>query len=90
MSVEDNLTNVAVRRILTSLWVDITLVNVRTADGVVYLSGHLQRMTASHRDFHETTLRELDLRVRRVPCVQDVKYQLDNWERKLTAHWAPR
>ena len=47
-------------------------------------------MTASHRDFHEGALREVDLRVRRVPSVLDVKYQLDNWERKLTAQWVPR
>ena len=40
MSIEDKLTNVAVRRILTSLWVDITLVNVRTTGGVVYVWYH--------------------------------------------------
>ncbi len=87
VSFEDKLTNVAVRRLLTSHWVDITLVNVRTVGGVVYLRGYLKRMTASHQEFHESTLRELDSRLRRVPTVRDVKYQLDNWERKLTAQW---
>jgi hypothetical protein len=86
---EDKLTNVAVRRILTSFWVDIVACQVRTIDGVVYLSGHIQRMTASHRDFSESMLRELDTKIRATPCVRDVKYRFDNWERKLTAHWVP-
>jgi hypothetical protein len=90
VSVEDKLTNVAVRRILTSIWVDITKVHVRTTDGVIYLGGHLQRMTASHQELSETTLREMDSRLRKIATVRDVKYQLDNWDRKLTAHWQPK
>lgn len=90
MSVEDKLTNVAVRRILTSIWVDITRVGVRTTDGVVYLTGEIQRMTASHPELSEAALREMDLRIRQLNGVRDVKYQLKNWERKLTAHWVRR
>jgi hypothetical protein len=90
VSVEDKLINVAVRRLLTSLWVDITQVQVRTTAGVIYLSGHLQRMTASHQDFSDTVLREMDIRLRKISGVRDVKYQLDNWERKLTALWQAR
>ncbi|MCG3149723.1 MAG: hypothetical protein PCFJNLEI_03188 [Verrucomicrobiae bacterium] len=89
MSVEDKLTNVAVRRILTSCWVDITRVQVRTTGGVVYLVGTIQRMTASHQDLSDTVLREMDQRIRKLGGVRDVKYQLDNWERKLTALWVP-
>lgn len=89
MSVEDKLTNVAVRRILTSCWVDITQVTVRTTGGVVYLIGTIKRMTASHQDLSESVLREMDLRIRKLGGVRDVKYQLDNWERKLTALWVP-
>jgi hypothetical protein len=90
VSVEDKIINVAVRRILTSLWADITQVQVRTTGGVVYLSGMLKRMTASHQDFSDTVLREMDIRLRKITGVRDVKYQLVNWERKLTAHWQPR
>ena len=90
MSVEDKQINVAVRRLLTSLWVDITLVQVRTTAGVVYLSGMLKRMTASHQSLSETVLREMDVRLRKITGVRDVKYQLVNWERKLTGYWNPR
>ena len=90
MSVEDKQINVAVRRILTSLWVDITLVQVRTTAGVVYLSGMLKRMTASHQSLSDTVLREMDIRLRKISGVRDVKYQLLNWERKNTGYWNPR
>jgi osmotically-inducible protein OsmY len=87
VSVEDKLTNVAVRRILTSCWVDITQVQVRTTGGVVCLTGTLKRMTASHQELSESVSREIDTRIRKLGGVRDAKYQLDNWERKLTAHW---
>ena len=74
MSIEDKVIKVAVRRVRSVMWLDITCVNVRVTRGVVYLTGHLQRMTASHSDFSEPTLRELDAR--------DVKYRLSNWRRK--------
>jgi hypothetical protein len=90
VSVEDKLINVAVRRILASLWVDITLVQVRTTSGVVYVSGLLKRMTASHQEISDTVLREMDIRLRKISGVRDVKYQLLNWERKLTALWEKR
>jgi hypothetical protein len=90
MSVEDKLTNVAVRRILSALWVDITRVGVRCTGGVVYLTGELIRMTASHPDLSEVTLRDMDLQIRRLSGVRDVRYQLKNWERKLAGQWAPR
>ena len=83
MSVEDKLTNVAVRRILTSLWVDITLVNVRTTGGVVYVSGHLKRMTSSHNQFDQLGLREMDMRLRKIRGVRDLKYRFDNWRRNV-------
>jgi hypothetical protein len=47
-------------------------------------------MTASHPEMGEGALREMDSRIRNIPGVGDVKYQLKNWERKLTAHWVPR
>jgi len=81
--------NAGVRRVLTTQWVDITKVSVSSVSGIVYLTGHLVRMTASHSEFSEGGLRELDSRVRKVPGVRDVKYRFDNWERKLTALWVP-
>ncbi len=87
MSVEDRVIAVGVRRILTAMWVDITRVNVRATRGVVYLGGHIQRMTASHAEFQEQTLREMDARLRQIRGVRDVKYRFDNWQRTLTGQW---
>jgi hypothetical protein len=88
VSIEDRVITVAVRRVLTAMWVDITQVNVRATRSMVYLAGHLQRMTASHIDFTPEALRELDARLRRLPNVRDVKYRLDNWRRGLDGSWS--
>jgi hypothetical protein len=81
--------NAAVRRVLTGLWVDITLVNVGTYSGVLHLSGRLQRMTASHSELDANGLMELDRRLRSVRGVRDVRYQFDNWQRTSLGQWAP-
>jgi hypothetical protein len=88
MSVEDRVMVVAARRVLTAMWVDITQISVRTTRGVVYLTGHLQRMTASHSDFTPTSLREIDQRLHQIRGVRDVKYRLDNWRRNVDGGWA--
>jgi hypothetical protein len=83
------MTNAAVRRVLTGLWVDITLVNVSTFSGVLHLSGHLQRMTASHSQMDANGLMELDRRLRSVRGVLDVRYLFDNWQRNSMGQWTP-
>lgn len=80
---------VAARRVLTTMWVDITSVSIRVTRGVVYLTGYLERMTVSHNDFNDSTLRELDTRLRAIPQTRDVKYQLQNWQRNLRGEWLP-
>jgi hypothetical protein len=70
------------------MWVDITQVNVRATRGVLYLTGHLQRMTASHAELAPEALREMDARLRRLPNVRDVKYRLDNWRRGFDGVWS--
>ena len=74
---------------LTTMWVDITSVSIRVTRGVVYLTGYLERMTVSHNDFNDSTLRELDTRLRAIPQTRDVKYQLQNWQRNLRGEWLP-
>lgn len=71
------------------MWVDITQINIRVTRGIVYLSGHLVRMTASHSEFDPQNLRELDSRLRRIREAQDVKYRLSNWQRNLHGDWSP-
>jgi hypothetical protein len=88
VSVEDRVITVAVRRVLTAMWLDITQVRVRVTRSVVYLTGHAQRMTASHIELTPEILREMDTRLRRLPNVRDVKYRLDNWRRYLDGSWS--
>jgi hypothetical protein len=88
VSVEDRVITVGVRRVLTAMWADITLVNVRTTRGTVYLTGQFQRMTASHAELTPQAMREMDLRLRRLPHVRDVKYRLSNWQRNLQGEWS--
>ena len=68
-------------------WVDLTLVSVRATRGVIHLTGHLQRMTASHNDFNQSGLREIDVRLRHIRGVRDAKYRLDNWRRNVDGGW---
>jgi hypothetical protein len=87
---DDKAINAAARRVLTSLWVDITQVLVSTTRGNVRISGHLERMTASQSEFHEAALTEMDRRVRAVSGVRSVQYALDNWQQTMQGRWLPR
>ncbi len=89
MSVEDNQITVTVRRALVSSWVDITLVNVRSTRGNVYISGHLKRMTHQHADMYVKLLQTMDMSLRRLKGVRDVRYILDNWSRDIAGFWTP-
>lgn len=88
MSVEDKVVVVAARRTLTAMWMDITLINFRCTRGVLYVGGHLQRMTASHSELYLPALREMDLRLHKIHDVHDVKYRFDNWRRNIDGGWS--
>jgi hypothetical protein len=90
VSVEDKQINALARRVLTSFWVDITAVYVSTAGGTMRVSGHLQRMTATQREFLPEALFQLDRRLRTVPGVRNVQYYLDNWQQANGGQWLPR
>ena len=70
------------------MWVDITQVSFRCTGGVLYLGGHLQRMTASHAEMYLPALREMDQRLRKIRDVRDVKYRFDNWHRNADGGWS--
>jgi hypothetical protein len=89
MSVEDNQITVAVRRRLVSAWVDVTRLNVRTTRGVVYVSGYIKRMTHEHSEMYPKLLHQLDLSLRSLKDVRDVRYNLENWERSTFGSWLP-
>jgi hypothetical protein len=87
---DDKVINAAARRVLTGLWVDITQVHVSTTRGTVRISGHLQRMTATHAELAEGNLVEMDRRLRSLPGVRGVQYVLDNWQQTLQGQWIAR
>ncbi len=80
---------VAIRRILVSCWVDITMVSVRATNGNVYLSGTLQRMTQDHREMLSGQLKRLDLSIRSVRGVRNVYYNFNNLSYSIYGTWTP-
>lgn len=90
MPIGDKETNAAARRVLSSMWVDITRVHISTVRGTIYVRGFLQRMTASHADLDPSTLAEMDRRLRALSGVRGVQYALDNWYYTLNGMWLPR
>ena len=87
MSVQDYRVNAEVRRLLVSRWVDVSLLQIGTTNGVVYILGHLDStMEDPGRRVrvpgpNERILRlamTLDKDLRRVRDVRDVVFKLDN------------
>jgi hypothetical protein len=60
---------------------------VRTVRGVIYLSGHLQRMTHEYAEMDERILHQLDLDLHGLSDVRDINYDLDNWECNDSGAW---
>ena len=89
VSYEDNQIQVAIRRILTSCWVDITAVNIRVTHGNVYLSGTLRRMTKDNRDMLPGQLNRLDLSIRSLRDVRAVYYNFENLSYSVYGTWQP-
>ena len=87
MSYEDNQIQVAIRRILTSCWVDITAVNIRVTHGNVYLAGTLQRMTKDNREMLPGQLKRLDMSIRSLRDVRAVYYNFENLSYSVFGTW---
>jgi hypothetical protein len=89
VSVQDYRVNAEVRRLLVSRWVDVSLLQVGTTNGVVYILGHLdstmadptRRADARAGGVGERVLQLavlLDKDLRRVRDVRDVVFKYDN------------
>jgi hypothetical protein len=82
-----------VRRILTRSNIDYSEINFGTVRGVVYVQGifKVSRLDASTKDPEEIiakTLRSLELKIKSLPGVIDVKFQFLNWK-KEKGQWMP-
>jgi hypothetical protein len=72
---------------IDKLW--LAQLTFRTTRGVLYVGGRLQRITASNNEMYQAALREMDLRLRAIRDVRDVKYRLANWQRNVDGGWSP-
>jgi hypothetical protein len=84
---EDFIIQTNVRRILIRSNIDYSEITFGTVKGVVYIQGvfKVSRLNAISRDTEEViakTLRSLELKVRGIPGVLDVKFQLFNWKKE--------
>ncbi|NWF94405.1 MAG: hypothetical protein HXY46_16040 [Syntrophaceae bacterium] len=84
-----------VRRILVRSHIDYSELTFGTVRGVVYLQGRLKILGAySHgasiedEELGARTLRSLELKIRGIPGVVDIKFQLVNWK-KEKGQWTP-
>ncbi len=84
---EDFIIQTNVRRILIRSNIDYSEITFGTVRGVVYVQGifKVSRLDGISRDSEEIvakTLRSLELKIRGIPGVIDVKFQLLNWKKE--------
>jgi hypothetical protein len=84
-----------IRRILIRSNIDYSEVTFGTVRGVVYVQGTFKvsgvSLDGSSRDYEDRvakTLRSLELKIRSIPGVVDVKFQFRNWK-KERGQWTP-
>jgi hypothetical protein len=84
-----------IRRILIRSNIDYSEVTFGTVRGVVYVQGTFKASgispDGSSRDYEDIvakTLRSLELKIRSIPGVVDVKFQFRNWK-KERGQWVP-
>jgi hypothetical protein len=92
---EDFFIQTNIRRILIRSNIDYSGITFGTVRGMVYIQGtfkvHGISSDVSSRDAEEIvakTLRSLELKIRSIPGVVDVKFQLPNWK-KEKGQWMP-
>ena len=92
---EDFVIQTNIRRILIRSNIDYSEITYGTVRGVVYLQGTFKvygvSSDVSSRDTQEVvvkTLRSLELKIKSIPGVVDVKFQLQNWK-KEKGQWSP-
>jgi hypothetical protein len=90
---EDFFIQTNIRRILIRSNIDYSQITYGTVRGVVYVQGlfKVPRIEGGSKENDEIiakTLRSLELKIKSIPGVVDVKFQLQNW-RKERGQWEP-
>ena len=92
---EDFIIQTNIRRVLIRSNIDYSEITFGTVRGVVYIQGTFKVAginpgggTRDTEDVRAKTLRSLELKIKSIPGVIDVKFQLLNW-RKEKGQWTP-
>lgn len=90
---DDFVVQTNVRRVLIRSNIDYSEITFGTVRGVVYVQGlfKVSRLDANSQDSEEIisrTLRSLELKIKSIPGVIDVRFQFRNW-RKEKGRWIP-
>ncbi len=92
---EDFVIQTNIRRILIRSNVDYSEITFGTVRGVVYIQGNFKVSGASSdinsrdaEDVVSKTLRSLELKIRSIPGVADIRFQFLNWK-KEKGQWLP-
>ena len=92
---EDFVIQTNIRRILIRSNIDYSEITFGTVRGVVYIQGTFKVSGISpdgesrdREDVVSRTLRSLELKIRSIPGVVDVRFQLLNWK-KGKGQWVP-
>jgi len=87
---EDFVIQTNVRRILIRSNIDYSEINFGTVKGVVYIQGTFKVSSGAYiggeedlEGFMGKTLRSLELKIRGIPGVVDVNFQLGNWKKDM-------
>jgi hypothetical protein len=90
---EDFVIQANIRWMLTRTEIDASQMDFGTVRGVVYIQGTFQLSRSDPswdsdkvKDFTAKTLYSLEKKMRRIPGVSDVIFQLNNWK-KEKGHW---
>ena len=71
--------NCAVRRVLVHHWIDLGRLSVRTAKGVVSLTGRLQRLQHSQEELNAARFLVIATDIKRITHVRRVNMSFENW-----------
>jgi hypothetical protein len=92
---EDFVIQTNIRRLLIRSNIDYSDITFGTVKGVVYVEGTFKLFGVSSglnfkgdEDLVARTIRSLELKIRSIPGVIDIKFQLHNWK-KEKGQWLP-
>lgn len=80
---------ILVRKLITSNWIDVSLVRIRVIRGVINLQGHVEKVGGrpDEKEGTEAGMRKLDDELHALKGFRGIAYFFDNWIREPTGAW---